>query len=132
MPNEATADAFSAVAWRPEIAQDWRHTLGLTAGLSSEREWRIGFRVWTAGADGEQTWEFVVASAPGASPTLSPWQRFRQIGSDGQVVRRERLDEELSQVTGVAFVATPQRMRPGSEVRIEIRDVGLFGGTPPG
>ena len=132
MPNEATAAAFSALAWRPEIAQDWRHTLGLTAGLSSEREWRIGFRVWTAGADGEQTWEFVVASAPGASPTLSPWQRFRQIGSDGQVVRRERLDEELAQVTGVAFVATPQRMRPGSEVRIEIRDVGLFGGTPPG
>ena len=132
VPKESTADAFSAITWRPETAQDWRHTLGLTAGLSSEREWRVGLRVWTAGADGEQTWEFVVASAPGATPTLSPWQRFRRIGSDGQVMRSERLDEELAQVIGVAFVATPQRIRPSSEVRVEIRDVGLFGGTPSG
>lgn len=129
VPNEAAADAFSAVAWRPERSQDWRTTLGLTAALSSEREWRIGFRIWTAGSAAEQTWELVVASAPGAMPSLSPWQRFRQIGADGQVVRGEQLDEELAQVTGVAFVATPQRMRPGSEVRIEIRGVGLFGGA---
>lgn len=128
MPNEAAADAFSAVAWRPETAQDWRHTLGLTAGLSSEREWRVGLRVWTAVAAGERTWELVVASRPGATPLLSPWQHFRQIGADGQMVRGERLDEELARVTGIAFVATPQRMRPGSEARIEIRRVGLFGG----
>ncbi len=130
VPNEEAADAFSAVAWRPETALDWRHTLGVTAGLSSPREWRVGLRVWTAAGSGEQTWELVVVSAPGQPPTLSPWQRFRRIGSDGQMVRGERLDDELAQVTGVAFVVTPQRMRPGSEARIEIRDVGLFPGDP--
>ncbi|HJO03067.1 MAG TPA: hypothetical protein QGG47_03735 [Acidobacteriota bacterium] len=128
VPSEAAADAFSAVAWRPEAAQDWSRTLGLTAGLSSEREWRVSMRVWTASENGEQTWELIVASSPEATPTLSPWRRFRRIGADGQMVRGELLDEELAQVTGVAFVATPQRMRPGSQVQIEIREVGVFGG----
>ena len=85
-------------------------------------------RVWTASENGEQTWELIVASSPEATPTLSPWRRFRRIGADGQMVRGELLDEELAQVTGVAFVATPQRMRPGSQVQIEIREVGVFGG----
>ena len=131
MPNEAAADVFSAVAWRPETARDWRHTLGLTAGLSSEHEWRVDLRVWTAAAEGVQTWELVVASRPGATPLLSPWQHFRQIGADGQMMRGERLDEELARVTGIAFVVTPRGMRPGSEARIEIRGVGLFGGETP-
>ena len=128
VPNVAVSNAFSALAWRPEAEQDWRHTLGLTAGLSSEREWRVGLRVWTAAIDGEQTWELALASAPGANPTLLPWQHFRQVGANGQVVRSELLDDELARVTGVAFVVTPERMRPGSEARIEIRGVGVFSG----
>ncbi len=131
VPKEEAADAFSAVAWRPEAAVDWHHTSGLVAGLSSPREWRVGLRLWTTIDGVEQTWEQVVASTPGGQQRLSPWQRFRRIGSDGQVMRGERLDQELAQVTGVAFVVTPQRIRPGSEARIEIRGVGLFDGAAP-
>jgi hypothetical protein len=40
-------------------------------------------------------------------------------------------DDELASIVGMALIATPYLMRPGTETSIDVLEFGLFGGAPP-
>lgn len=129
MPNVVAEDRYAAVVWRPEEATDWSRSGGLVAQLRSAEPWRVSLRVWTRDDEGAQrTWERVLPTGPVGERSAAPWSLFRRIDRPGEPIETGIPTAELMRVEGVAFVVTPQRMRPGREAQIAIEAIGRFGG----
>jgi len=133
IPRQERQDVHSAVAWRPEGSTDWSSYNGLSLRLASEREWRVALQLWTRDSAGEQTtWEQIIPVLPPTSSTGVVWSSFRRIGpGDTGVVEGSLGDDELASIVGMALIATPYLMRPGTETSIDVLEFGLFGGAPP-
>jgi len=129
IPRQEQQDIHSAIAWRPDGTTDWSSFKGISLRLASEREWRVALQLWTRGADGRQTvWEQVVAVLPPVSSTGVVWSSFRRLGpGDAGVVDGTLGGDDLASVVGVALLATPYLMRPGTETSIDVLEFGLFG-----
>ena len=124
------AESYAALAWRPEGTVDWAGGGGLAVALQSEREWRVALRLWTLDADGaERTWEHVVPASPQGVSVAAPWTRFRRVDLPGAPLEVGVPAAELGRVRGVALVVTPQLMRPGTEVRLDVSVLGRFGAS---
>jgi hypothetical protein len=129
VPNEAASGQFAALAWRPEAQLDWRGG-GLVVQLESDREIRASLRLWTRDDAGVQrTWERVVRSGPEFRAAAAPWRSFRRIDRPGGSVEVGVPDSELARVDGIALVVTPQIVRPGTELRVQVLQLGRFAGA---
>lgn len=120
-------DRFSALTWRPRGGADWSGRSGLAVRLRSDSTWRIGLRVWTTDDAGDAlTWERVVPAGAQPESVATLWRQFRALEHPELT---GSLENRLGRVTGAALVVTPQRMRPGAEIRIDVEAFGLFGGS---
>jgi len=129
IPRQEKQDIHSAIVWRPEGISDWSSFKGLSLQLASEREWRVALQLWTRDSVGRQTtWEQVVAVLPPVSSTGVAWSSFRRLGpGDEGVIEGTLGDDELASIVGMALLATPYLMRPGTETTIDVLEFGLFG-----
>lgn len=128
MPRAGAVGAYAAIAWRPERPVNWSRSRGLAVRLRSTRSWRVSLRVWTLDQQGRQrTWERVVRSDPAARGSGQHWDRFRLLEGEQLTGAHATLSDDLGRVTGVALVATPDRMKPSTETEIEILSIGTFG-----
>lgn len=132
IPAGERTSAYAAIAWRPQQPVDWSSARGVGLHLRAERTWRVGLRVWTLDArGGQRTWERVVPANQHGRGTGVLWRQFRLLEGSGLGSSSAAISEDLSRVVGLALVATPVRMKPQTETRIEILQLGTFGSAWP-
>jgi hypothetical protein len=130
VPRVEELDIHAALAWRPENGADWSEFDGLSLRIASGTERRIALHLWTRDASGATTtWEHVIAVREPEASTGVIWPLFRRLGAADQgVVPGTLTDDDLGAVLGVALLATPYIMRPGTDSSVDVLDFGLFGG----
>jgi hypothetical protein len=130
VPRREERDIHAALTWRPENSADWSGFDGLSLRIAAANEWRVALHLWTRDASGATTtWEHVVAVRTPEGSTGVVWPLFRRLGAADQgVVTGELTADDLGAVLGVALLATPYIVRPGTDSSVDVLDFGLFGG----
>jgi hypothetical protein len=130
LPREMAEGRYAALAWRAAEVRDWHGGGGLVVSLRSDIESRVSLRLWTRDDTGERrTWEHVIPTTPEARAVPALWSSFRRIDRPGAPSETGVPQTELSRVEGIALVVTPQLVRPGSEMRLTLEQLGRFDGV---
>jgi len=130
---ESTPDAFAAMAWRPDEPLDGSGAGGMVIDIRAREPLRINLELRARNDDGAtESWVYSIKAGPQSPPQTIPWHRFRTPWSEDLSAARNADPRrpgagDLTRVEGVFLVVTPLLLQAGSEARLEIRALGLYG-----
>jgi hypothetical protein len=143
LPAVGSDETYAALAWRPRAPENWSQRGGLVLQLEAAEAMRLIVEVRAETASGDTvSWYSSVKLDNKQSKLALPWFQWRQRYADPRTASRLRsgyglralsrrgpTPEELRRVTGLFLIATPETLEPGSDERITVREVGLYGGS---
>jgi len=143
LPAVGSDETYAALAWRPRAPENWSQRGGLVLQLEAAEAMRLIVEVRAETASGDTvSWYSSVKLDNEQRKLALPWFQWRQRYADPRTASRLRsgyglralsgrgpTPEDLRRVTGLFLIATPETLEPGSDERITVREVGLYGGS---
>jgi hypothetical protein len=133
MQPRSDEDAFAALAWRRSEPMDWSGADGMVVDLRAADTVRINLEVRTLAVDGaQQSWTHSLRAAPQRRAVAIPWSRFRApwsaaLSEEENIDPRRPAAADMERVEGVFLIVTPLLLQEGSEARVELHELGLYG-----